>query len=246
MRSALRSPIPGRAINSATDARFTLTRAGGSPASFTAMSTDCEYRTAKIIHKTTKNKQIPAIAATFPRVNWYHATPGSGTLPSMFPQSSYTVLGVDPGTRRVGWAAVRLQGRSYLLVASGAIAPHGETRESRLAAIHAELCRVAGLYKPDAAAIEEVFAGKNLKAALAIGEGRGVAMAAMGAAGLSVSAYAARVIKRAVTGNGGASKEQVARMAAMQLGIAKPPGPHDVSDACAVALTHLIRRALPV
>ncbi|MBX3459695.1 MAG: crossover junction endodeoxyribonuclease RuvC [Planctomycetes bacterium] len=163
----------------------------------------------------------------------------------MASQSSYRVLGVDPGTRVVGWALVEQQGRSYRLLASGSIAPAGKSRESRLAEIYAQLHEAARKHAPDAAAVEEVFAGKNLKSALAIGEGRGVALAALGAAGLEVAPYAAKVIKRAVTGNGSASKEQVARMVALQMGLAKPPAPEDVTDACAVALTHLIRRAVP-
>lgn len=185
------------------------------------------------------------MAAMFPRLSWYQATSGSVMLGVMAGQSSYTVMGVDPGTRVVGWAVVRQAGRSYTLVACGAIAPGGKTREARLASIYAELCKVATTHAPDAAAVEEVFAGKNLKAALAIGEGRGVALAALGAADLAVAPYAAKVIKRAVAGNGSASKEQVARMVALQMGLAKPPQPEDVTDACAVALTHLIRRTMP-
>lgn len=113
----------------------------------------------------------------------------------------------------------------------------------RLAAIHAGLLLAAREHAADEAAVEEVFAGRNLKSALAVGQGRGVALAALGEAGLPVFSYAARVVKRAVTGNGNAAKEQVARMAALQLGVASLPGPADVADACAVAITHLIRRA---
>ncbi len=159
----------------------------------------------------------------------------------MGPQSNLSVLGVDPGTRVVGWAVVQQQGRSFRLVACGAIHARGETLEQRLAQVHAGLLEAAQSHHTAEAAVEEVFAGKNIKSALAVGQGRGVALAALGAAGLSVSSYAAKVIKRAVTGNGSASKQQVARMVALQLGLAKPPQPADITDACAVALTHLVR-----
>ncbi|MCC7509862.1 MAG: crossover junction endodeoxyribonuclease RuvC [Planctomycetes bacterium] len=152
------------------------------------------------------------------------------------------MLGVDPGTRVVGWAVVQQQGRSFRLVACGAIRARGETLEQRLAMIHAGLLDAARLHSAAEAAVEEVFAGKNMKSALAIGQGRGVALAALGTAGLTVSSYAAKVIKRAVTGNGSASKDQVARMVALQLGLARPPEPADITDACAVALTRLVRR----
>jgi crossover junction endodeoxyribonuclease RuvC len=156
------------------------------------------------------------------------------------------VLGVDPGTRTAGWAVVTRQGRGFRLVACGAVrAKAGDPPEKRLAVIHAGLLEIVQTHAPHESAVEEVFAGRNPKAALAIGQGRGVALAAMGAVAAPVHSYAARVIKRAVTGNGGASKEQVARMVGLQLGLAKPPEPADVTDACAVAITHLIRRDMP-
>ncbi len=151
------------------------------------------------------------------------------------------VLGVDPGTRVTGWAVVERAGRGFKLVASGAIRAAGDRMELRLAAIHDELLHVARQHTPGEAAVEEAFAGRNLKVALAIGQGRGAVLAALGAAGLAVHSYPARVIKRAVAGNGGAAKDQVARMVSLQLGLAKTPEPTDVTDACAVALTHLIR-----
>ncbi len=156
------------------------------------------------------------------------------------------VLGIDPGTRTAGWAVVTRYGRTFRLVACGAVrAKAADPPEKRLALIQAGLLEIAQTHAPHEAAVEEVFAGRNPKAALAVGQGRGVALAVLGALALPVHSYAARVIKRAVTGNGGASKEQVARMVGLQFGLAKPPEPADVTDACAVAITHLIRRDMP-
>jgi len=155
------------------------------------------------------------------------------------------VLGIDPGTRVVGWAVLdSVQGR-LKLVATGAIKARGDVYPARLAQIHAALRQVIATHKPDEAAVEEAFSGKNPRTALVIGEGRGVALAALGEAGLPVSAYAARAIKRCVAGVGSADKQQVARMVALQLGLAKLPEPSDASDACAVAITHCVRKRLP-
>jgi crossover junction endodeoxyribonuclease RuvC len=155
------------------------------------------------------------------------------------------VFGVDPGSRVAGWAVVERRGASLLLVACGAVSTRAAEPERRLAEIYAGLRQAAADHHCRIAAVEEVFAGRNLKVALQIGQGRGVALAALGALGMAVHSYPARVVKRAVTGNGNASKEQVARMVTMQLGLAKPPQPADVTDACAVAMTHLIRARTP-
>lgn len=180
-------------------------------------------------------------------VSLYQATAGSATLSGMARQSMQTegalrVFAVDPGTKVVGWAVVSRHGRVFKLVACGAISGGSDQMARRLAIVHSGLLKAAREHTADEAAVEEVFAGRNLKAALAIGQGRGVALAVLGEVGLPVFSYPARVIKRAVTGNGSASKEQVARMAALQLGLSELPGKSDVTDACALAITHLIRR----
>jgi crossover junction endodeoxyribonuclease RuvC len=164
----------------------------------------------------------------------------------MAAQSSRTVeirrvIGIDPGTRTLGWAVIEARGTAMKLVACGAIEGGSQERPARLARILNGLAVVIAKHRPAEAALEEVFVGRNSRTALVIGEGRGVALAALGQAGLSVAGYPARAIKRAVTGNGAASKEQVARMTTMQLGLARAPGTEDVTDACAVAITHLAR-----
>jgi crossover junction endodeoxyribonuclease RuvC len=157
-----------------------------------------------------------------------------------------TVLGIDPGTRVLGWAIVSSTGRTFQLCVSGVIKPDAKhPYPQRLDAIYTGLREVIEQHKPEQAAIEEVFAGRNVQTALKIGEARGVVMAALGAAGLEAGSYSARRIKRAVTGNGAADKSQVARMVAMQLGLASPPEPDDITDACAVAMTHLILLRTP-
>lgn len=161
------------------------------------------------------------------------------------PGTSVRVLGIDPGTRVVGWAVVDDTRGSLKLAAMGAIKPRAKDYARRLAEIHAALIAVIARHQPAEAAVEEAFSGKNPRTALVIGEGRGVALAALGQAGIAVAAYPARSIKRCVAGAGAADKDAVARMVALQLGLAKLPEPRDASDACAVAITHCVQRRLP-
>ncbi len=166
---------------------------------------------------------------------------GAMTRQSRPINASLRVLGIDPGTRVVGWAIVEGSTSRLKLVGCGAIrGPEGDYA-ARLAHIHTELARIAAESGCVEAAVEEIFAGRNMKTALVTGEGRGVALAALGAAGMAVSSFPSKVVKRAVTGNGSASKQQVARMVALQLGLGKPPSPADVTDACAVAITRICR-----
>jgi crossover junction endodeoxyribonuclease RuvC len=131
------------------------------------------------------------------------------------------------------------------LIELGAIRARSKDYAARLAEILAGLRAVIARLQPHEAAVEEAFSGRNPRTALVIGEGRGVAMAVIGEAGIPVAAYPVRLVKRCVAGVGSADKEAVARMVALQLGLAKLPQPSDASDACAVAITHCVRRRLP-
>jgi crossover junction endodeoxyribonuclease RuvC len=155
------------------------------------------------------------------------------------------VIGIDPGTRSAGWAVVSRAGQAFRLHDCGVVRARGAAGAERLGAIMAGLRDAVTASGATEAAVEAAFAGRNVSTALKIGEARGVALAVLGQAGLPVTSYAARRIKRAVTGFGGADKTQVARMVAMQLGLSAVPGPDDVTDACAVAITHLILRDAP-
>lgn len=155
------------------------------------------------------------------------------------------MLGIDPGTRIVGWAVLDQHKGRLALVATGVIRCDDKVYARRLAQVLAGLRQVIAAHQPAQVAVEEAFSGKNPRTALVIGEGRGVALAAVGEAGLPVWAYPARTIKRCVAGAGAADKDAVARMVALQLGLARLPEPRDASDACAVAITHCVRKVLP-
>jgi crossover junction endodeoxyribonuclease RuvC len=153
------------------------------------------------------------------------------------------ILGIDPGTRVVGYGIVdkvAAAGQGDLkAVAWGAIRVRpSQDISRRLLEIHQGLARVIEEYKPDEVALEEAFFGRNARAALRIGEGRGAAMLSTALSGLAVHNYSAREVKKAVVGQGGASKEQVQRMVQVILGLKELPRPLDAADALGIAICH--------
>ncbi len=154
------------------------------------------------------------------------------------------VLGLDPGTVRVGYGLLAATGpRLWLIEAGALIADKRLPYAKRLGVLYTDLCALVTRLAPDEAAIEATFVGINARSALKIGEGRGVALAALANCGLVPAEYPPAIVKRAATGKGAAGKQQVARMIALQLGLGEPPKPEDATDACAVALCHINRRA---
>lgn len=154
------------------------------------------------------------------------------------------LIGIDPGTRFVGWGVIERSARdnSVRLIDCGCIAPSTKLPlKDRLVEIFAELEEIIARLKPNAAALEETFAGVNMKSAIAMGEGRGIALLCLARAKLDILELAPRSIKQAVAGSGGASKPQVAAMVCAQLALKKTPEPEDVTDALAAALA-LARR----
>jgi crossover junction endodeoxyribonuclease RuvC len=154
-----------------------------------------------------------------------------------------TILGIDPGSRVLGWGAVLWRGPQKIALREfGAIrVTPGLAGGERLLEIRARISEVFARVAPDAVAIEKVFYGRNFQSALTIGEARGVCVLAASEAGYPLFSYAAAEIKAAVTGNGRAHKSQVAAMVARILGLAKPPAPADAADALACALCHTNR-----
>jgi crossover junction endodeoxyribonuclease RuvC len=152
------------------------------------------------------------------------------------------VLGIDPGTRIVGYGLVEPQGDRIRPIAFGAIrAPKGEPYAERLLRIRDEIVRVIRQEKPDAVAIEEAFYGKSASAALRMGEGRGMALVAIAQESRPLFQYTPAEVKKAVVGNGRAHKSQVQEMVRMILGLSAPPEPEDAADALAVAICHCNR-----
>jgi crossover junction endodeoxyribonuclease RuvC len=150
------------------------------------------------------------------------------------------IFGIDPGSDRTGYGCVERVGSRHCLVICGSLSgPARATFPDKLKAIHLGLATLLSQHRPDWVAIEDVFHARNVRSALKLGHARGVALLAAAEAGVPVAEYAPAAIKRAVVGYGRAEKPQVQRMVKVLLGLDRPPTPHDVSDALAVAICHL-------
>jgi crossover junction endodeoxyribonuclease RuvC len=148
------------------------------------------------------------------------------------------ILGLDPGLARTGWGLVRMQGTRLTHVAHGAVATHAaDPTAVRLLVLHRGLGELLSRHRPTEAAVEEVFLNRNPQSSLKLGQARGVVILAAAEAGLPVSEHATRLVKKALTGNGGAEKGQVAAMVARLLPGCGALG-EDEADALAVAIAH--------
>ena len=150
------------------------------------------------------------------------------------------VLGIDPGTYRMGVGVVDSDGGGLTLAHAEVITPlRREPMPHRLHFLFKGLTRIIGELSPSVVAIEEPFAGENKRTAMAIGHAQAVAMVAAASNALDVSSYAPTEVKQAVTDYGGSSKEQVRQMVQVLLGLDQTPESLDASDAIAVAICHI-------
>ncbi len=148
------------------------------------------------------------------------------------------ILGVDPSSTSTGYGFVEYSKRKARYVACGCIRPKEDAFEDRLVYMFDEMTRLIGEYAPDEGAIETTFFGKDATAAAKLGQARGVLIVAMRKAGLPIAHYAPAMIKRSVTGNGQATKQQVQFMVTRTLNLKERPKSLDASDALAIALCH--------
>jgi crossover junction endodeoxyribonuclease RuvC len=148
-------------------------------------------------------------------------------------------LGIDPGTAIMGWGIVDEAGGALSLVGVGAFTtPAGMPQAERLARIYADLGALIERYRPEEAAVEELFFGKNVNTAITVGQARGVALLALAQAGVSIHEYKPSEVKQAVAGYGGADKKQMQEMVRLTLRLDKVPRPDDAADALAIAICH--------
>ncbi|GAC1615292.1 MAG: crossover junction endodeoxyribonuclease RuvC [Ktedonobacteraceae bacterium] len=149
-------------------------------------------------------------------------------------------LGIDPGTAIVGYAVVMAKGSDLQVLTCDVVTtPAKMPLAQRLQLIYEGLSAVIATYKPNEAAMEQLFFAKNARTAMTVGQARGVAMLALANGGLSVAEYTPMQVKQAVTGYGSANKEQVGEMVRILLKLAQVPRPDDAADAAAVAICHL-------
>ena len=151
---------------------------------------------------------------------------------------TYRVLGVDPGLNITGYAVVEFAGFEPVICEAGAIRTRaGESMAQRIEQLHADLGEILREFKPSAVAIEQLYAHyKHPRTAILMGHARGVIMLAAQQAGVTVKSLAATHVKKSLTGNGHASKEQVQRAVQAVCRLKEVPSPPDVADALAIAL----------
>ncbi|HEV8547860.1 MAG TPA: crossover junction endodeoxyribonuclease RuvC [Polyangiaceae bacterium] len=149
------------------------------------------------------------------------------------------VLGVDPGTRRLGWGVVTREGNRLRHLGHGVLVlPAARPLAERLTLLEEGLSEVIERFHPQASSVESIFFHKDAQAASKLGHARGVVLLCCARSGLSVAEYAPARVKRTVTGHGAADKRQVALLVRAMLALDAPP-PSDAADALALALTHL-------
>ena len=158
------------------------------------------------------------------------------------------ILGIDPGTNVMGYGLLRVAGNKAQMIAMGVI----DMRKShdpylRLGHIYERVTGIIDSYLPDEMAIEAPFFGKNVQSMLKLGRSQGVAIAAAIRRDLSIHEYAPMKIKMAITGQGQASKEQVAAMLQRLLNISSQDMPKfmDATDALAAAYCHFMQMGRP-
>ena len=150
-------------------------------------------------------------------------------------------MGIDPGTNVMGYGLLGINGKKLTPIVMGVIQLNKfESHYLRLSRIFERVTGLIEQYLPDELAIEAPFYGKNVQSMLKLGRAQGVAMAAALARDIPITEYAPLKVKQVVTGNGTASKEQVANMLSYILKIEKDKLPSllDATDALAVALAH--------
>ena len=148
------------------------------------------------------------------------------------------ILGLDPGLGTTGWGLIEAEGNRLSHVANGQLATKTTAElPQRLASLAQQIEAIIADYRPDCAAVEEVFVNANPQSTLKLGQARGVVIMIAARAGIDVGEYAARLVKKAVVGVGKAEKAQVHAMVSRLLPGVKIAGP-DAADALAVAITH--------
>lgn len=149
------------------------------------------------------------------------------------------ILGVDPGTNFLGYAVIQVQKKKLTIVKMGVVKmKHLESQPLKLKKIFERLTEIIGSTAPSEMAIEAPFFGKNVQSMLKLGRAQGVAIAAGITKGVEVTEYSPKKIKQSITGNGNASKEQVAAMLANILKVKLDEQTLDATDALATAVCH--------
>ncbi len=157
------------------------------------------------------------------------------------------VLGIDPGTAVTGYGVVKKEhlGQALLIECGVIRTKPRDTLAHRLREIHAGVTELIDRHRPDALAIEDIFYARNVRTTIVLGHARGVILLAAIQAEIEISEYPPAEIKKAIVGNGNATKQQVQFMVSRLLRLKTAPQPSDAADGVAAALTRLMSAQLP-
>lgn len=149
------------------------------------------------------------------------------------------IIGIDPGTARIGWGLIDGTHQTYRLVRYGCIETE-KTKQShhRLQEIYQEVYGLLATERPDQVVVEQLFFARNVTTALSVGQARGVILLAAAHANLPIFEYTPLQVKQTIVGYGRAEKNQIQYMIKTLLKLDAPPKPDDAADALAIALTH--------
>lgn len=151
------------------------------------------------------------------------------------------VIGIDPGTATTGYGLVHEDENGCLKAVDFGVIQTSSTQPMphRLLKLHQDLRNVIHLHRPDSGAVEKLFFQKNVRTAISVGQGRGVAILALAEAQIKICEYSPLEIKQSVSGYGGADKAQMQQMVRILLNLPEIPKPDDAADALAVAICHI-------
>lgn len=149
------------------------------------------------------------------------------------------ILGIDPGTAKTGYGIIDQHEDDYEVIDFGCITTKANTPlEQRLHEITQDIDTLVSKWKPECAAIEEIFFSKNTKTAISVAHSRGAIIQKLNEKNISICSYNPLQIKRALCNDGKAQKQQMQKMVQMILRLAVKPHPDDAADALAVAVCH--------
>ena len=152
-------------------------------------------------------------------------------------RDSLAILGVDPGTRALGWGIVGRQEDRLVCIDHGVFRAEAQLSiGDRILFMYRCLERCINHHRPDALSLEEAFFHKNPQSALRLGEARGAVLLLAASRDIPLLQYPTSVAKKSVVGHGGASKTSVREMVGRELSLSLPPKEHDAADALALAL----------
>ncbi len=157
------------------------------------------------------------------------------------------VLGIDPGTAVTGYGVVEYDGRTAVLIECGVIRTNAkDALSARVHSIHAGVTELIERHAPDTVAVEDVFYARNVRTTIVLGHARGVILLAAQQAALTIHEFPPAEIKKAITGTGAATKQQVQFMVAKLLRLKSAPQPADAADGVAAALCACLAPAFKV